>query len=113
MKFKVGQIESILTDELAKCVGLSNPWHGLFAENLVEHLVLPPRSTRFRNAEGMGVGYRWLWVVLDEQSGCDKGFFVVYDPRAELFGLAGKPQGKRLGTFLGFYGNLRETLESM
>jgi len=114
VRFKVKKIEDIIATELAKCLGLSNSWHGLTAENLADHLVLPPRSMRFRNAEGMGVGYRWLWVVIDERPGPRQGgYIVVYDPRCDSFGLAFKPIRKRWGTFLGFFGDLRTTLESM
>jgi len=54
-----------------------------------------------------------LWVVFDEIPESKTGYLVVYDPREQIFGLALKPYSKKLGSVLGFYGNFKETIESM
>jgi hypothetical protein len=79
-----------------------------------DHLVAPPRSTRFRNAHE--VGYRWLWSVMDERPGAPNGLIVTFDPRHGLrgsYGLATKPRGRHDGDLLGHASELGSALEQI
>ena len=57
---------------------------------------------------------RSLWVVIDEvpESQTD-GYLVVFDESSGHFGLAVKGGPSTIGTFIGVYGNLAETLNGM
>jgi hypothetical protein len=55
-----------------------------------------------------------LWLVLEEKPDTRNGYKIVYDERADQFGLAiasGVPV--RGDTFIGVYGSFLETLEAM
>lgn len=110
MKFRAAKIEALLLEEL-----LTPSWPlEYLGWKPEEHLVAPPRSQRFRNAHE--VGYRWLWVVMDERPGMTEGFLVTFDPRIGIdgaYGLATKPHRRRLGEFLGYAGNLARALEAI
>jgi hypothetical protein len=110
VKFSAKQVSQLVSQELIHCAEFSS-WHGITAENLEKHRVSPPCSRRFK--ESFQDGCLWLWVILDELPQSKDGYLIVYDPRRNLFGLATKSDGKSDGTFIGYYGNLRETLEGM
>jgi hypothetical protein len=52
-----------------------------------------------------------LWLILDERPGVPTSQKIVYDENENEFGLAGEKDGQPV--FLGYYGTLVETLESM
>lgn len=110
--------EAIATRALEDCARAEHHWAvrylGWDQGELARHLVTPPRSCRFRN--GFAVGYRWLWVVLDElPESPGEGLLVVLDPRYDggTYGLARKAVGRRLGEFLGYAGGLASALETI
>lgn len=110
MKVRAAKIEARLLEDL-----LTGAWPlEYLGWKPEEHLVAPTRSQRFRNAHE--VGYRWLWVVMDERPGTAEGFLVTFDPRCDLdgaYGLATKAHGRRLGEFLGYAGDLTSALEAI
>lgn len=110
MKFRAAQVEARLLEDLQ-----TPSWPLEYLDWKPEqHLVVPPRSQRFWNTHE--VGYRWLWVVMDERPGTTDGFLVTFDPRLGLdgeYGLATKPRGRRLGEFLGYAGHLASALEAI
>ena len=69
-----------------------------------------PERRSFADCSGKGSTIE-LWVVLDEAPGEDDGYWIVFDDRERVFGLAlGPVEG---GVLVGFYGTFWETLQSM
>jgi hypothetical protein len=52
-----------------------------------------------------------LWLVLEEHPDTHKGYAIVYDEVANMYGLADAPASGN--TFIAHYGTFLETLEAM
>ena len=98
--------------ELAHASPLDNA-HGITLENIAEHRVVPPQLATFENAGGpSGPAEIDAWIVLDECPDSDSaGYLVVFDPSAQMYGLAVKSDP--VPVFIGCYGSLVETLNAM
>ena len=111
-KFRVERVQQMVEEDFCRCAQFENPWHGIGPENVLDCFIRPPRSMRF--VEMTKVGFVWLLAVFDERPGTADGYLIVFDPRRGLCGLATKPQGRRQGTFIGFYGStVGEAIQSM
>jgi hypothetical protein len=86
-------------------------WHRITRDNVACFRVMPTRR-EFNDATADL--RQSLWVVIDECSESQTdGYLVVFDEATGMFGLAAKGGLGQIGTFIGFYGNLIETLNSM
>ena len=106
------QVATIVDTELEACEALDN-WHGITLENVHQHKVVPPVLRTF--ADGSSEELLKLWIVIDECPGDERdGYLVVFNETNRLYGLATKRAVKGPGpVFIGYYGNLIETLDAM
>jgi hypothetical protein len=104
------EVAARVDSELASCKGLDG-WHGIHLGS-IGGLRLPPTRREFTDPV-TGSTCR-LWVVIDERAGSQTdGYLVVFDDASGYFGLATKGCSGHTATFIGFYGNLAETLNGM
>jgi hypothetical protein len=104
------EVANRVDSELASCGGLDN-WHGIGLDNISTFRV-SPAMREFTDAFANSTCY--LWVVIDEMpTSQTDGYLVVFDDVRGFFGLAVKGGCGQRGTFIGYYGNLVETLNGM
>jgi hypothetical protein len=104
-------IRKKIGDEIAGGWSRSN-LHGI---DLRRSLLREPVLTTYKNSwfdpvkpqDGQNTPLVHLWLVLEENPITKKGYQIVYDQAADLFGLASG------GIFISFYGNFIETFEAM
>jgi hypothetical protein len=124
MKFKPQQIRDIVDRDLLALLSLEDDrarphWdfshnNALLDESILDQMVDPPRSMRFRRADS--VGFLWLWAVIDSHpddptNGCLIVMKPYKNPQLCQYGVATKPSGKVYGTVDDLYVSLRDAIE--
>jgi len=96
VKFTAKKVRDMFMRELERYAQLCRTFSSLVVET--------PRSCRFKvTTDTMGevkTRNRWAWVVLDMDPKKPGGRCVTYDPRANSFALAQKPDGWKFGVLI-------------
>jgi hypothetical protein len=110
MEQEMERVRKLVAEELTACADLKG--RGITGDPAA-YLVTPPRQEPFQSEFAATAGPSLVWLIADEAPGSPGGYLVVYDPSEDEFGLATKPRPGAVGSLVGWYGSLRETLEGM
>jgi hypothetical protein len=113
MKLTRERVEALVKQDLATCDGQLRQ-QGIELSSLCKPLKAP-REQSFQEMPLAGEtgSFRDYWVVLEHKPDDDDGYFVLYCPRHQQYGLASKPTSDQPGYFLGHHGGLLETLKAL
>ena len=106
-------IDIIINGEIEKVEYINN-LHGITKNNLANYTVSPYKKKFYNPTLNQMEEH---WVVFDEKQEIEKsGYLIFYSVEDEAFGIGTKTNNKNIemaGTFIGIYGSLAETINSM
>lgn len=108
----MNKTKEYITDKIAKEIRGSqiNNHHGITESNIGHYLCPPILENYIDNSAEEKVCP--VWTVLEEHPETKSGYTIVYDPEFDEFGLGMHGADDKL-YYLGRYGSLIETLNSM